>query len=1009
MSSVTAGAAHPAKKSWWWDLLTTVDHKKIGLMYLITAFVFFAIAGVGGLLIRLQLSQPDMDVLVGRFYNQILTMHGSTMQFLFIIPIAAAFGNYFLPLMIGARDMAMPRMNAFAYWLYLLGGLLMHAAPLFGGWAEGGWVAYFPFSSSTYQPGAGLDTWILGLQLVGFSSILGGVNIIATTVNLRAPGLGWRQLPMFAWAMLATSFLQVLATPGVTAATVLTYLDRTVGISLFNPAIGGDPVLYQHLFWFYSHPAVYIMVLPWFGIVSEILPTFSRKPIFGYPALAGATMGIALVSFLVWAHHMFTSMGSPLLNSIFAFTTMLVAVPTGIKIFNWLATVWRGKITFNTSMLMTLGFIFLFTIGGITGVSLALVPFNWQMHDSYFVVAHFHNILVGGSLFVIMAGIFYWFPKMTGRYLNERLGKILFALWGVGYMVTYFPQYVLGMLGMPRRIYTYQEGIGWEIWNAISSLGSLMLAVGFLLFVYNVIISLRGPKTAGADPWDGYTLEWASESPPEPHNFSFDFPTDYQSERPLYHWKKDGTWPPKQETRLRVSEIHLPMPSIWPFATAAGLTLMLTGLVLQGPLWVAGLVLSLAAMIVWSRERAFESDEIELEVQHHNRTQTNNGMMFTYWFLASEAALFLMMFSAFFYLLFTGRMVFPEELPSWRLALVNTLFLVSSSFTVHYAHHGLLHNRRGRFLALLGITIGLGGLFLGVTGFEWSEVLMHFDPRENLYLSVFFSITGLHGLHVIIGLVMLSLALVRALVGDFTPRLHNGVEVPVAYWHLVDVVWIFVLCIIYVMPNFYQGPERVAQPTDPFAVYREEIVTPSGQGLPSLPESTTPVVPSLHDLPDDAPAEPEGDRGAPTPQLAGLIGEADTSTGAQVYSANCAACHQAQGQGLPGAFPALQDHAAVIASAEGGRDYLKRLLLYGLQGSIEVEGTGYNGVMPAWSQLSDVQLAGVLNYVLTSWGNEAQLPSGFEAYTPQAIAEVRGEGLSPRDVYELRQSLDIRD
>ncbi len=803
MSSITVGTSSGAKaKPWWLDLLTTVDHKKIGIMYIVTSFVFFAIGGIEALLIRLQLSRPGMNVLVGDFYNQILSLHGSTMQFLFIIPIAVGFGNYLLPLMIGARDMALPRMNAFGYWMYLFGGLLIYASPLFGGIIEGGWVAYFPFSNSEYQPSAGMDTWILGLQLIGFSSIFGGVNFIATSINLRAPGMGWRQFPMFGWALLATSFLTVLATPGITAATMLTYLDRVVGISWYNPAIGGDPILYQHLFWFYSHPAVYIMVLPWFGIVSEILPTFSRKPIFGYTALAGATMGIAFVSFLVWAHHMFTAMGSPLLNSIFAFTTMLVAVPTGVKIFNWLATIWRGKLTFNTAMMMTLGFIFLFTIGGITGVALAVVPFDWQMQDSYWVVAHFHNVLIGGSIFIVMAGIFYWFPKMSGRFLNERLGKWLFWLWFVGFNVTYMPQYVLGLLGMPRRIYTYQAGLGWEVWNMISSIGSLMLAAGFLLFVYNIVISLRGPKTAGANPWDGYTLEWATASPPAEHNFDVELPTEFKSERPLYGWKKLGLWPGKDIKKLEPSQIHLPNASLWPFVASLGLTVFLAGLVLKGPLLWAGLAIALYAVVTWAMEPAFESDEIELEVAHHNRSKINNGMLGTYWFLGSEASLFLILFSGYFYLLLTGRMVFPEEMPSIQLALLNTLFLVSSSFTAHFAHHGLAHNRRKTFLGLLGATLGLATVFLAVTGIEWRALLINEDPAQNLYLSAFFTITGLHALHVIVGVIMFLIAFVRGLRGHFTPKLHNGVEVPVAYWHLVDVVWIFVLLIVYVAPRF---------------------------------------------------------------------------------------------------------------------------------------------------------------------------------------------------------------
>jgi len=811
--SIALPASQAAVKPWWLDLLTTVDHKKIGLLYIVTGFAFFALGGILGGLMRLQLAQPGLDLVTAQLYNRILSMHGTTMVFLFIIPIAAGFGNYFLPLMIGARDMALPRMNAFAYWLYLFGGLLIYAAPLFGGVAEGGWVAYFPFSASEFQPTAGLDTWLLALQLVGFSSIFGSINFIATIINLRTKGMGWRHLPLFAWGILATSLLAVIATPAITVATMLTWLDRTVGISLFDPAIGGDPVLYQHLFWFYSHPAVYMMVLPWFGLVSEILPTFSRKPIFGYKALVVATMLITLVSFIVWAHHMFTAVGDPILELIFAFTTMLVAVPTGVKIFNWLATVWRGKITFNTAMLMSIGFIFNFTIGGITGVALSVVPLNWQLHDTHWVVAHFHNILVGGSVFLIMAGVFYWFPKMTGRFLNERLGKWLFGLWFVGYNLTYAPKYVLGILGMPRRIYTYPAGLGWDTLNLIATVGALMLAVGFLLFIYNVMTSLRKPKTAGPNPWDGYTLEWAADSPPAAANFEVELPTQFKSERPLYDWAKVGLWPRQGAVKLSAAQLHLPNSSAWPIVTTVGLTMLLAGLILQGPLVWMGLAIAVAAMILWALEPAFESERVELEVAHHNRTRVNNGLLFTYWFLISEVALFLILFSAYFYLLFTGRLreaiLSLSALPALELALVNTLLLVASSLTVHVAHHGLLKDKRQTFLAWLAVTIGLGAIFLGVTVFEWQLLLGKYDPTQNLYLSAFFAITGLHGLHVIVGLVMLAVALVRGWRGHFTPKLHNGLEVPVVYWHLVDVVWLFVLLLLYVVPIFYQGPEVV--------------------------------------------------------------------------------------------------------------------------------------------------------------------------------------------------------
>jgi cytochrome c oxidase subunit 1 len=499
--------------------LTTVDHKRIGVLYLVTAFLFFLAAGVMALLMRAQLSQADADFLTRESYNQVLTMHGTSMVFLFVVPILAGFGNYLIPLMLGAHDMAFPRLNAASYWLFLLGGLVL----LFSFFADGGaaicgWTSYPPCSAEEFSPGNGQDLWILGIHLTGLSSLAGAINFIVTIHNMRAPGMTWMRIPLFAWAIEAYSVLLLLALPAVAAAATLLLLDRQAGTAFFAPENGG-PVLYQHMFWFFGHPEVYIMVLPVMGIISEVIPVFSRKPIFGYKAIAFSTIGIAFASMLVWAHHMFT-VGLPnWLNGWFMVTSFSVAVPTAIKIFNWLATLWRGQLVFRAPLLFALGFIALFTMGGLSGIVLAAFPVDYQAHDSYYVVAHFHYVLFGGSVFGIFAGLYYWFPKITGRMYDERLARWHFWLLFVGFNATFLPQHMLGLMGMPRRVYTYQREGLFEWYNLVSSTGSLLMGIAILLFVINASRSWRNGPRVGGDPWTADTLEWYATSPPPAHNF----------------------------------------------------------------------------------------------------------------------------------------------------------------------------------------------------------------------------------------------------------------------------------------------------------------------------------------------------------------------------------------------------------------------------------------------------------------------------------------------------------
>ena len=502
--------------------LVTVDHKRIGILYIATSLVFFVAGGILALLMRAQLATPNESLLTKSSYNEVLTVHGTTMIFLVVVPILAGFGNYLIPLMIGARDVAFPRLNALSYWLFLFGGILLYMSFFAsGGPAKAGWWSYPPLSELKYSPGNGQDYWILSLHILSLASLVGAINFVVTIVNMRAPGMTWMRMPLFVWSMFVYAALLIVALPSLSAGLTMLLLDRKAGTHFFLPAQGGNPVLYQHVFWFFGHPEVYIMVLPVMGMISEILPVFSRKPIFGYKAVAYSTLAIGFLSLLVWAHHMFTT-GLPVgLDSFFMISSLVIAVPTGIKIFNWLATTWRGNLRFDTPMLFALGFIGLFTIGGLSGIFLAAFPVDWQLNDSYYVVAHLHYVLFGGSIFGIFGGLYYWWPKMFGRLLDERLGKWNFWTMFVGFNLTFMPQHMLGLLGMPRRIYTYSNGGLWESYNLVSTIGSGIMAIGVFLFIVNVWRTnlARHGVRATNDPWLADTLEWYTTSPPPPHNF----------------------------------------------------------------------------------------------------------------------------------------------------------------------------------------------------------------------------------------------------------------------------------------------------------------------------------------------------------------------------------------------------------------------------------------------------------------------------------------------------------
>jgi cytochrome c oxidase subunit 1 len=517
------------RRAWVLDWLTTVDHKKIGILYIVNSFLFFFAAGILALVVRSELAVPGMQFLDEQTYNQAFTMHGTIMLFLFIIPVLSGFGNYIVPLQLGAPDMAFPRINALSFWLLPLGGLLIFSGYLFGGAAAEGWTSYAPLSNRA--EGVGTDLWIIGLALVGTASILGAVNFITTIFKMRAPGMTLFRMPIFVWTILVTATLILLATPVLTAGLIALFIDRNYGGSFFDPSVGGNPILWQHIFWFFGHPEVYIVILPGMGVVSEVLPVFSRKPLFGYKAFVFATIAIGLLSFSVWAHHMFTT-GGALFLPFFSFMTALIGIPTGVKMFNWLGTLYRGKLVFSTAMLFALGFISMFLIGGISGVMLASPPIDFHVQDTYFVVAHLHYVFFGGSVFAVFAATYYWFPKMFGRKLNEPLGKIHFWIHYIGFNLAFFPMHELGLLGMPRRIADYADRPDWVILNFMSTVGAFMIAVSVIPFLINVIATFINGEPAGDDPWEANTLEWATTSPPPPYNF--DRLPPIHSERPLF-------------------------------------------------------------------------------------------------------------------------------------------------------------------------------------------------------------------------------------------------------------------------------------------------------------------------------------------------------------------------------------------------------------------------------------------------------------------------------------------
>jgi cytochrome c oxidase subunit 1 len=807
-----AGHAHaPARAhvrgvaSW----LTTVDHKMIGVLYGASALAFFLIAGLEALLIRLQLTRPDGQLVGAQRFNELFTMHGTSMVFLAVMPLSAAFFNYLVPLMIGARDVAFPRLNAFSYWVFLLGGLFLNASWLVGAAPDAGWFGYAPLTAKPFSVGPRSDFWLLGLLFLGTSSILASLNFLVTILNLRAPGMTLLRLPLFVWTTLVTNVLILLAFPPVTVALIFLMFDRFFGTAFYLPGGGGSPLLWQHLFWIFGHPEVYILILPAMGIVSEVLPTFARKPLFGYPSMVYATALIGFLGFGVWAHHMFAVGMGPIADSAFALTTMLIAIPTGIKIFNWLSTLWGGSLRFRTPLCFAVGFVAMFTVGGLSGVMHASPPVDLQQTDSYFVVAHFHYVLFGGMVLALFAGIYYWFPKVTGRLLDDRLGRLHFWLMLVGFNLTFFPMHFLGLMGMPRRIYTYAPGLGWEFWNLVSTIGAVVQAVALLVFLVNVARSLRGGAPAGPDPWDGRTLEWALPSPPPPYNFAA-LPAVLRRDALWLTKHPDARGPGVRDLPALVSPvgpIHMPEPSSWPLRTALAMIVLVAGALLHPGVVVVGGLLTALAVLAFATELVPAAGERAADPTgthadpHVGATGLDHRKLGVWVFIGSECLFFGTLIST--YMVYRGRSLqgpYPQDILNVPLITVSTFVLLMSSLTMVLGVSAIQARDARAARRWLLATAALGSVFLAGQVYEFNHFVREgLGLTTNLFAATFYVMVGFHGAHVTVGVIWLSALSYLLARGRLGPHDEALVDMAGLYWHFVDVVWIAIFTLVYLI------------------------------------------------------------------------------------------------------------------------------------------------------------------------------------------------------------------
>ncbi len=806
-------AAHWDTRPGFLGWLSTVDHKEIGKRYLVTALCFLVIGGIEALIMRLQLARADQQLVSAEAYDQIFTMHGVTMIFWYASPVLSGFSNYLLPLMLGGRDMAFPRLNAFSYWTFLFSGLFLYASLLFGEAPHAGWFAYVPYAGRRYSPSYGLDFYALSLIFLGISTTAGAINSLVTIARHRAIGMSLGRLPLFMYSTFTTSASMLLSLPALSVACVFLELDRRWDFHFFDPGRGGSVLLWQQLFWFFGHPWVYIVFLPATGMISMLLPVFARRPIVGYRFVALATVSTGVVGFAVWVHHMFATDMSQRSMSFFAAASMTISVFSAVQVFAWIATLWLGKPVRTASLLFALGFLAALVLGGLSGVVTAVIPFDWQVHDTYFVVAHLHYVLVGANVFPVFAALYYWLPKMIGRRLNERLGCWSFWLMFIGFNLTFFPMHIAGALGMRRRVFTYAAGQGWEGLNMAASIGAAVLTVGIALSAWNFLRSLRTGPLAGNDPWRADTLEWLLPSPPP--SFAFVHLPEVRSRHPLWDGH-DVSADPKNERLLSVGRLTfstsfvrgepvalaaMPEDTLWPLAVALALT-ALFGVVLTRSLPAMGSLAALTALAcaawLWpklepARSAPAEPNEAPL-VSELDQGRGSWGMAF---FIASEATLFLVLFFAYFYL---GPPA-GEAPPSMKFAWPMLGILLLSSAIVHWGGTRLERGKPWQARAALVAAVLLGAAFLVTQVFEYREHLRLLSPRDSAYGSIFYTLTSFHAAHVALGALMLGYTALLPRIGEAERTPHCAYRNASRYWHFVDAVWVLIVGLVYILPS----------------------------------------------------------------------------------------------------------------------------------------------------------------------------------------------------------------
>lgn len=808
--------------------LSALQNDTIGKRLIYTAFGFFVLGGINALLMRVQLAQAESTFLSPDAYNQFFTMHGSTMMFLFVVPIIEGFAIMLLPFILGNREMPFPRLGVFSFWVFLFGGLLFYASFLFGAVPENGWFAYVPLSGPRYSPGIAMDFWLLALGVAEVSAIAAGIEIIISILNMRAPGMSLNRMPLFAWAMLVTAFAILFAFTTLFVASMLMEADRHFGTQFFNTEMGGTPILWQHLFWIFGHPEVYIQFIPATGIVSMIVPVFARRPIVGYPLIVIAIIATGFISFGLWAHHMFTVGLPSVAMTFFTAASTMIAIPAGIQVFAWITTILRGRPRFNTPMLFIMGFLFIFVLGGITGVMVASVPFDSQVHDSYFVVAHFHYVLIGGVTFPLFAAFYYWLPKWNGKLLDEYLGRLHFWLMFIGFNVTFFPMHIVGILGMPRRVYTYPDGIGWESYNLISTIGAFMIAGSVLLFLINLIRSSQAGAPAGENPWDADTLEWKTTTPPLPHNFTV-LPIVH-SRHPLWeqerlHEGEERTerlvqalarWPTSWRAAMVTSTLEgrpleifrVAGPSIWPFVAAVGLIIVF-GSEIWSLRWLAGIgaLIFIASLVGWhwprksptseADEQAFAREHGILVQSHGSRTVARNGMILT--LLVFGVGLADLLFS-YFYIRLENQVWPPPGIgnPDWLLPVIGLvlwfLSLIPSTLSVRAIHEDRQPSLRNNLLfSLLLAAVGTGLVF-------YALLTKNYTVSDHAYASLFILIEGFLAFLMLGGLGMNLFVQYFARRGEYSSSRYIAVENTALYFTVTAVFGLIIAAVLYGIP-----------------------------------------------------------------------------------------------------------------------------------------------------------------------------------------------------------------